>query len=214
MQNNILQISILLLTLLIASCSNEEKTFQKVSPSPTAHESTEECGKDIHHICNQGLSFVKIGDSLAGLPFTHPSIKSVRDTVIHTEDYETFGKIITVNDGVIVIESSPIEKAEPTCDVMHAHVGTIRVQSALFSTPENIKIGSTFSQLKTLYPDSLIIVEPGDNVGEIELKVPKVTRINYTLQQAKTNNGNPGAEMYEVSQIPSNAKVSAIMIMQ
>lgn len=216
MQKTTLYISTLLITLILIACAKEDKGETKYAALNAVQmgNTSEDCDKNIHHICNQGLSFVKLGDSLAGLQFTDATIKSVKDTVLSTEDYEAFGKILTLNEGTITIESAPVEKGESQSDLSHAHVGAIRVQSPLFSTAENIKIGSTFAQLKSLYPDSLMVIEPGEAAGEIEIKVPKVTRINYTLQQKTNAEATPGVEMYEVSEIASDAKVSAIMIIQ
>lgn len=216
MRTNIFYFSTVFALLMLVACAKDDKSATQYAAmtgiQPTI--ASGDCGKEAHHICNQGLSFVKIGDSLAGLSFTDASIKGVKDTALSTQDYTAFGKIISLNEGTIMIESTPIENGETDNDLTHAHVGTIRIQSTLFSTAENIKVGSTFAQLKALYPDSLMVVEPGDAAGEIELKVPKVTRINYTLQQKSTVQTNPGAEIYEVSDIAADAKVSAIMIMQ
>lgn len=216
MPTNIYKLSALMVTLLLVACAKEDKAsteYAAMNALQTAKKS-EDCDKVTNHICNQGLSFVKIGDSLAGLDFKDANIKSVKDTILSTEDYDAFGKIVTLNEGTITIESTPVEKGESNNDLTHAHVGAIRIQSALFSTAENIKIGSTFAQLKSLYPDSLMVVEPGNGVGEIEIKVPTITRINYTLQQKSEAGAAPGGEIYEVSQIASDAKVSAIMVMQ
>ncbi len=216
MPTNMYKLTTLIVTLLLVACAKDDKAgtqYAAMNGIQTVKKS-EDCDKETNNICNQGLSFVKIGDSLAGLDFKNANIKSVKDTVLSTEDYSAFGKIVTLNEGTITIESTPVEKGESNNDLIHAHVGAIRIQSTLFSTAENIKVGSTFAELKSLYPDSLMVVEPGNGAGEIEIKVPKVTRINYTLQQKTDANATLGGEIYEVSAIASDAKVSAIMIMQ
>lgn len=207
---NLLFTAFFLCAIFCVSCNeSSEKEHINKAGAPSSV-----CDGSPTQICNDGLSFVKIGDSIASLPLKDSHIVSVSDTVFATEDYTCFAKVLHLTEGKIIVEGTHFEKEAGAADPVKSHVDGIRVLSSLFETPEKIKVGSPFSALKSMYADSLFEVQPGAGVGQIEVRIPTISRINYLLLQNLNVESAPGTEMYDVSAISADAKIESIIISQ
>lgn len=202
------------LIFLLIGCAEEEKGDSKNTESFASLMSAQDCGKIKSQICNEGLSFVKIGDSIPLVTIEGFSVTSVKDTLISTEDYEAYGKIFFLSQGSIVLEGAPLEKDAATTGPDQSHVKSIRILSPLFETPEKIKVGSTFADLKAVYPDSLFEVQPG-SAGILEIKMPRISSsVNYMIRPIRPNTEeapDPN-EIYSTASIPVESKIEEITL--
>lgn len=212
MFNKLLFFSYLSLVLLLAACASDAKETQGAS-SYSSLMADKNCGSDKSHICNEGLSFVKIGDSIPTIKIEDAEVKNIKDTLVSTEDYEAYGKVITFADGFVILEGAPLDKDGETIGSDQSHVKSIRILTPRFETPEKIKVGSTFTQLKSVYPDSLFEIQPSA-AGIVELKMPQISsRVNFLIRPSRPNiEEAPGAEVYDISSIPGESKIEAITL--
>lgn len=203
--------TLLLICLCLYGCSNE-KSSQKEAAEPSVYKTAGECDKTRLQICNDGVPFAKIGDSLLGVMVNLPEVMGVRDSTLETEDYTAFLRIVFFKQGSIILEGTHFDKENEKPNLANSHIDIIRITTPVFETPEKIKVGSSFAELRKIYPDSLFEVQPGALSGTIELKVPKVSRLNYELSQGKSTAQTPGTESDDISNISPDAKVEAISL--
>lgn len=200
------------LVLFLAACASEAKE-SKIHSAYSSLMAAKDCGNEKTHICNEGLFFVKIGDSIPTIKIEDTDVKNIKDTLVSTEDYEAYGKIISFSDGFVILEGAPLDKDGETSGSDQTHVKSIRILTPRFETPEKIKVGSTFTQLKSVYPDSLFEIQP-NAAGIVELKMPQISsRVNFLIRPSRPNiEEAPGAESYDISSIPGESKIEAITL--
>ncbi len=196
--------------LLFFSCSKEKNTSTPEALGLTV--SVAECNETILQICNDGLSFAKIGDSLLTVKTNISEIKGVKDSTIETEDYTAFVRVIYFEEGNIVLEGTHFEKEVEKADLAKSHVALIRITTPEIQTPEKIRVGGTFAELKKIYADSLFETQPGAVSGSIFLRIPKVSRLNYELRQSKNTEQAPGGEVGEAGEVSPDARIEAISL--
>ena len=204
-------ITFLFVSVCFFACTNE-KNQKNETTAFIAEKPSSECDKSRLQICNDGIPFAKIGDSLLGVKTAIPEITGMKDSMIHTEDYTAFLRILYFKQGEIILEGTHFNKEDEKPEISRSHIDIIHITTPVFETPEKIKVGSTFADLQKIYADSLFELQPGGTSGMIELKVPKVSRLNYEFKQGKSTEQIPGMEANGINSIAADAKVAAISL--
>ncbi|MBX7243231.1 MAG: hypothetical protein K1X92_15915 [Bacteroidia bacterium] len=203
--------ALILICLFFYGCS-KEKSGNNENKETLVYKTSAECDKSRLQICNDGVPFAKIGDSLLGVKVNIPEITGIKDSTLETEDYTAFLRIVYFKEGTVVLEGTHFNKEDEKPELEKSHIDIIHITTPVFETPEKIKVGSSFADLRKVYPDSLFEVQPGAVSGTIELKIPKVSRLNYELSQEKNTGQTPGSESGDISDISPDAKIEAISL--
>lgn len=190
-----------------ASDAKEDETNKRKPLNVAA-----DCLKEKNRICDEGLFFAQIGDSLATIKSDAIACKSVADSVVSNEDMERKDKIFMLADGKIVLEGTRIDKAEGEMESLNGgHIAAIRVQTPSFFTAENIHVGSSFQELRKIYADSLFEIQPA-NTGQLQVRIPKISSIHYYVKEKIKVSDNPGADPLSVENIAEDAPIEMIVV--
>lgn len=202
----------ILAAFVFAACKTEKPDANK-SQAMESMMNSADCAKTSNFICNEGLAFVKIGDSLPTVEAKGIALTGIKDTLISTEDYEAKGRIFYLTEGAVILVGAPLEKESATAGPDQSHVKTIRVLSSLFETPEKIKVGSTLGELRKVYADSLFEIQPASE-GTLELKVPKANmHVNFILKPLQNDNAEDNPDLLnDIKAIAKESKISEIVL--
>lgn len=195
---------------IFSHCTPDGKEGEKNKPK--ALTSAADCLKEKNRICDEGLFFALIGDSLATVKHDAITCKSVVDSVVSNEDMERKDKIFVLSDGQIVLEGTRIDKSEGEMESLSGgHIAAIRIQTPAFFTAENIHVGSSFQELRKVYADSLFEIQPA-NTGQLQVRIPKISSIHYYVKEKVKVSDNPGGDPLSVENIAEDAPIEMIVV--
>ncbi|MFN0200961.1 MAG: hypothetical protein ACKVTZ_05545 [Bacteroidia bacterium] len=213
--NSLRILAIIVFCTTMQACSKSDSKENNNSNSAQNTTQTEaECLSKPNRICNQGLSFAQLGDSLASIK-TEGAVIAAKDTLFSTEEMQWKGKILQLSKGQVLIEGTQVHTSDGEIDDANGgNVRAIRIETPLFETIEGVKVGSTFSELKKLHADSLFEVQPAAYSGLLQLRLPSISRINYFVKESAALPPAPGdeANMNSAKNISPEAKIEMISV--
>lgn len=191
-------------------CASDGKEDNSNKQKPLAVAA--DCLKEKNRICDEGLFFAQIGDSLGTIKTDAIACKSVIDSLFSDEDMERKDKILVLENGTIVLEGTRVDKLEGTNEGLRGgHIAAIRIQTPNFFTAENIHVGSLFQELRKVYADSLFEIQPA-NTGQLQVRIPKISSIHYYVKEKIKVSDIPGADLLSVENIAEDATIEMIVV--
>lgn len=195
-----------------AGNSNDGKDPQDTIPITNVQTADEECpALQSGQFCIAGFDFLKVGDSLIWNNNIVPSVEplAMKDTVFedHVEMGETidttawFVKMLQYPDGPVYLEQ----------DFENPHLmGRIRIETASYSHPSGMKVGSSVKELKAKFNE--IIPQPFPQYDVMDLVVPySGKRMVYQVPLGSYYSADK--EEYSMDDIPEDLKVVRVVIM-
>lgn len=197
---------------------NYEIHYRDAEQDTIEGESTERvdasnCIENPTRICEEGLTFAQLGDSLNQLSFQGLETKAVFDSTMNEEGYNWMIKTVELPTGFVTIEGEFIDERDVKTQLKQTRVNRIRVESPFFRTKDNLSVGSSIKDLRSIYPDSAFFIIPLPQFNAISIGLRTGSRLNYIIrdEHQQWNTTNYAAQF--ISDVPENAAISAIVIM-
>jgi hypothetical protein len=194
---------------------DNDSTVVKTDSVPVLEAS--DCGNlQPGQFCVTGLDILKVGDSLTWNEKLKPSLEGAvfKDTIFEEPIAEPidgdstvawFVKIMRFADGDIFMEAGSAAAGQD------AHLlNRVQIHTSTYSLPSGLKVGSTAKELKEIYPKAY--VTPFESFGVMEILVPfQQGRLFFHVPMEGIF--SPSKADYNLSDIPDNTKIKAIVVM-
>jgi hypothetical protein len=232
MQKSFLHLLVIIFSLLFAACNSktaesgqkEVKNNQGVSIPDTIYSDNyayalsladKKCLADSQYlICEFGVTHIgSLGFPLDELEF-EAEVK-IKDTVFTQGGYQWRGKEIILADGSSVhLEGNFVDEGDPANQLEVSTVNRIRVESPLYQTPEGIKVGLSFGELKALIDEEQIVAIYIPSAKMVDLTVPEVSGLHFNLPldtEIELQEGYQGKEI-KIDIIPIQTPIHSIVV--
>lgn len=206
----------------LSACSPEsqqqdsEEELEEYLPDSTNTEGmafTEACFKYEHTICEMGLEFVRIGDSIHHISLDQIPEGGWKDTILNGSGYNWKSITLAMADGNITIEGEFIDDRYPIDYVYRAPVSRIRIENPEYKTLTSLRVGSTISELTSIFPDSLIQLTPFPNYDAIQINTLNGSHLNYLVLDPEKQIAIKSGGVPTIEDLPSSTEIFAIVVM-
>lgn len=167
-------------------------------------------------ICELGLSFALLGQSMEELKLPNPETFDVSDEVLEAGGYYWNSKTLQTPAGTIVLEGDFIdERAAGQEDLPENNrIFRIRIESTEFSTPNGIQVGSNLGDLKNIIGEADLQAQYLPDFQSIDISVPN-SRIRYLIRD---ENGQydelTTPEVISIEEVPDGIPVYALVLIR
>lgn len=193
---------------------NEEQTSYHVpSASNEAELATQEaaCLAQADYICQTGLSFVQLGDSLKYLELSE-NFSTPEQEILTGEGVQWLSLSIPVESGTIVLESEYLEDKYPAEWLAETTVNRIRIESSAYQTPQRLRVGDSVDKLIQTNPDGEFLVIPIPDYETISVRHVQ-SQLNYLFRDPQNSWSKSHASPYQLRFMPAKAEIYAIVVM-
>ena len=174
---------------------------------------TLKCFEKENQICESGLFFARIGESIAQVDTEEMEPESVEDSVENQGGYVWMTRTYHFKKGKIVLEGEFLDERQTNDTLLSAStINRLRIESSIFQTKENIRVGSTLSSLSKVYGDSLLQAQVLLNYERIQVQASD-SRMIFLIDDPKNELAGKLGETPKISQLPQGAVISAIVVM-
>ncbi len=205
----------LLALALACTTPSSEKQTSEVPPADTLaknDQSAHSCPAAPHGICNQGLRFAHLGDTLVDLEVPIEG-SLVQDTLYHASGYYWRAFTVAFAEGEVIIEGDFIDERSATDQqVLASQVNRVRVEAPFFRTEAGIRVGSSFNDLLRAFPEEDFFFDPIPEFQVLQVQVG-ARNIFYLLREETPELATGDAGIITPDMIPQDARISAIVVM-
>lgn len=194
------------------SCGESTQPSQEAGEEASASSPADTlCGPGL--ICPDGLSFIQLGDYIQDIDTFQVDTRNILDELITEGGYHWVTRTVSFPEGEVIIEGDfiPVEQANDTLLSM-SRVNRLRIESADFSTPEGIHVGSPFASLLEIFDQAQLEIIPLPQYSVIQIAIPEKNNIAYLISHP----GIPGvndAPSWTPDMIPPESPIRAIVVM-
>ncbi|MCB0839599.1 MAG: hypothetical protein KDE26_21155 [Bacteroidetes bacterium] len=224
MNNKLFFLSIFMMIALF-SCKNdnqEKKQEEEILPDSIlntegmseAEKAEYICLTHNDYICETGLFFVRLGDFIGDLQAEEIEGASISDSVVSESGYQWVVRTMQLPEGRIIVEGEFIDERQSNDTLLsNTRVNRLRIESPLFQTPDQLKVGDSVTRLLELYPEESFQVVSIPDYEVINIQVGN-SRYNYLV----SDKGNAMAssiagDVILVDDLPREAMISGIVVM-
>lgn len=210
--------ALIVLMVMAFACDNQSEDNQQQEeylPDSTNTEGMVEadCFSQPDIICESGLDFVRLGDYVADVLLEELGDEDVQDSIQQGNGYEWLVRTLHLKDGKIIVEGEFFDQRESNDTLLSlSKVNRLRIESPVFHTPDQVRVGSTLDLLNQKYsPDSLLV----SSIPEYQVINVQVygQRINYHISDQGNQIATAAGNNLSIGDIPADKKISAIVIM-
>lgn len=174
---------------------------------------TEECFQLKNTICELGLDFVRLGDSIHHISLDEIPEGGWKDTIMNGSGYNWKSITLALGNGEITIEGDFVDERLPIENVYRAPVNRIRIETTEYQTVASLRVGSTVSDINSLYPDSLIQLTPIPSFEAIQVTTLDGSHMNYIIADPGNQLSTQYGGQPTIQNLPSSSEISAIVVM-
>lgn len=203
-----------LLTFCLFSCNRKSEAARTEQPKSglSPQEQAElECLSKGDRICESGLSFAQLNDTLAAITLPDMDPEAMQDSSISRGGYTWLTRTVHLNVGRVVLEGAFFDDRQVNDTLLSASlINRIRIESPLLSTTGGIHTGNRVSDLEEILgkKDWLIQAVPGYGVLQIQVGD---SRISYLIPQGTIKNESDGT--INRRKLPPDAEIIALVVM-
>ncbi len=172
-----------------------------------------ECLKEPNRICEGGLNFVQLGDSLSLLSFEGINVEKIIDSTVSSGGYNWMVKEVIMPKGAVTIEGEFIDDRNTKVELAQTRVNRIRIETPDYMTSDNLGVGSLIRDLKSQFPDTAFFLVPIPQFNAISIGLTNGSRLNYIIRDEQNNWQEQDYAVETISELPENIPISAIVIM-
>ena len=173
---SLLSILSLLFTLqFLVSCGESEQANAEetapISDTLSMGETEADCFQSADIICEEGLIFARLGGYLADVYLTDLPEGATQDSMESGEGYEWISRTLHMEPGRLVIEGEFVDSRESNDTILsNSLINRVRVETPLFRTAKDIRVGSSLSDILSAYPDKEWFATPLPEYRSIQIQ--------------------------------------------
>jgi hypothetical protein len=206
---------------LLAACGSESDQAQAEAKAAAAADSMEakaavpvdDCPDELDVICEDGLAFVPLGGFVAEVQVEDLAANQIQDSLESGNGYEWISRTLHFDQGRVVVEGEFIDARNSNDTLLsESHINRVRIESPLFRTSRDVRVGSSVQALRQAYPEGDFQVTRIPNYQAFQVRLPG-SHIFYLV-------GDPAGEMNEqslaefsIEMLPPEAPIIAIVVM-
>ena len=203
---------------LIACNSSDSKEEQEAKPGETpleeyTYEDVVQCLQDPYHICEGGIQSASLGGYLADIILNTLDATEERETLENGSGYVWLVRTVNLLEGKMMIEGEFIdERQADSTSINDSKINRIRIESNLFSTEEDLKVGDRVEDILKVYPDASFYFATLPDYGVADISRFN-SRIHYLIPLTKEQMASADTAAQPFDYIPKGQKIQAIVIM-
>jgi hypothetical protein len=191
------------LLLFLFACREEEENGESRLP-----DSQEEMPLP-DSIDTRGLAFAQLESYIADVVPDTNLVLSVADTVVNQGGYLWLVRTLHTSQGPILLEGEFIDDRIANDTLLsESRINRIRIESSLFQTRQQLRVGSPLSALRQHYPDSLISVTPIPGFDMVQVQAGEES-LFYLIFAPKLAT----QPQVQLAELPADARIEAIVVM-
>jgi hypothetical protein len=223
---NIFAIILCISSFLVISCSketqeNQDNIEQEIAPDSIDTEGISEaekreldCLTHSDYICETGLFFVRIGDYIADIQAEEVDGATISDSLVSENGYEWVVRTMELPEGQIIVEGEFVDERKSNDTILsNTRVNRVRVETPLFQTADQIKVGDSITKLLEVYTEESFQVVSIPSYEIISVQVSN-QKLNYLVKDDGNALANslPG-DVINIDDLPREALISGIVVM-
>jgi len=164
-----------------------------------------------YQIQPDGLSWVKVGQYIKDVDTQQVAYSQYNSEQQYENDFTWIMLTITLVDGSqVLVEGEFFEqdKVRPE-QIIASRVNRVRIETPQYTTPEGLSVGSTFNELQSLFPDSVMNYRPFIEQNQIEVYIPRYSPYHYLFPIEKKDTTSVPKDW----KIDPETRIAAIVIM-
>ena len=209
--------------LVFYSCNSESSATQTSEGTDTLTadelameaymEAEMECLSNPWQICESGLTFVQLQDYIANIDVEKWEPKEIADSLMQESGYDWLQRTIHLSEGSIMIEGNFIDSNISNDTILsESQVNRIHVRSTLYQTRDQLRVGSTVSELLERYPEHEWLISAIPDYETIVLQT-RDSRLIYHFADPGNQISEAPVDTFSILSLPQNLKVYSIVVM-
>ncbi len=201
--------------LLLFACTSEPQEQQQALPENLSlTEADKNCLASGNRICEPGLPFSLLGQSMQELSLPNPENIRVTDSVIQAGGYYWNMKTLRTPAGLIVLEGDFIDDRSQGLEGLpqYQRISRIRIETPEYSTSQGISVENNVGDLRNALGEADLLAQYLPGYASIDISIAN-SQIHYLIRD---ENGQfdklSTPEMIPVEEIPDGIQIYAIVL--
>lgn len=173
----------------------------------------EDCPDELDVICEDGLAFVPLGGFVAEVQASDLAATEIQDSVETGNGYEWLTRTLYFDQGQVIVEGDFIDQRQSNDTLLSdSRINRVRVESPLFRTARDIRVGQPVSRLLRAYPEGEFQVVPIPDYHAYQVRMAN-SHIFYLISAAGHTASDLSAAELTPRMLPQDAPIVAIVVM-
>jgi hypothetical protein len=211
---------IAMLSLLWISCGSPDESQGGTTPAEgdtlavtPEDQPLDDCPDELDVICEDGLAFIPLGSFVSEVEVADLAAGHIQDSVESGNGYVWVSRTLHFDQGQVIVEGEFMDDRGINDTLLSSsRINRVRIESPLFRTTRDIRVGHTLQALLAAFPEGGFQVVPIPDYHAFQVRLPD-SHIFYLVADTESMTEVLSPANLPVEALPQDAPIVAIVVM-